>query len=180
MNSCNLAHHLCKLFILTNLGAAGQDSSSRESNQKGWRLINIVSVLRAFLTTSLLNVLKERSFLGLLRSSFTFIKAYFMYCLIHSIRNTGLPNREGVASRVWWTLKLGYQGKSESREQTELHRMTEGAGYSYRTCDLKHSQKENQDIYPEFSMLWVIVFPSDYWHNSLVVLWVTFWNTHLL
>lgn len=35
------------LFKLTNLGAGGQDSSNRESNWKGWRLINTVSALRA-------------------------------------------------------------------------------------------------------------------------------------
>lgn len=35
------------LFKLTNLGAGGQDSSNRESNWKGWRLINTASALRA-------------------------------------------------------------------------------------------------------------------------------------
>lgn len=34
-------------FKLTNLGAGGQDSSNRESNWKGWRLINTALALRA-------------------------------------------------------------------------------------------------------------------------------------
>jgi len=38
---------LCEVFILTNLRAGGQDSSSKENNQKGWRLINTAAALRA-------------------------------------------------------------------------------------------------------------------------------------
>lgn len=50
----------------------------------------------------------------------------------------------------------------------------------YRTSELQHSQKKEQDICPEFPTLWVIISPSDDWHVSLIVLCLTIQIIHLL
>lgn len=58
--------------------------------------------------------------------------------------------------------------------------VTDWAGLFYVISQLKHYQKKEQDICPEFPTLWVIVSPSDYCHNSLIVLCLTIQIIYLL
>lgn len=169
---------------MTNLGAGGQDSSNRESNWKGWRLINTASALRAIPNLFLIRYSVWRAPLRSPQNWLTHSSKHPFYTPWHPAWERHQPILEKVLlpdSAAHWSRAA----KKDQNQQKRLNNAQQlpvwqsGQG-SLTWCELKHSQKKEQDICPELPILWVILSPSDYCHNSLIVLWVTIQIIHLL